>query len=270
MRTYGAGLFIVLLLGVSGFAAAGIASKVARFGASQVTTTGTGTLTLPTTAPTVPTEGEEGRGQEKVTLCHRPPGNPGNAHEITVGEPAVSAHLGHGDTLGQCPSETTTLPTTTLTTTTVGTTDSGADKVTICHRPPGNPDNARTITVGEPAASAHLGHGDTAGACPTQSPDSTSQAGGGNGKGKGKGKQDKAGKQSGSGNGQGTGNGQGAGKGQGAGNGRGNEGNARGRQSAPAPAAEPSKGKSNGAKPGKGKGPGGKPRLLSWIYGWVF
>lgn len=39
----------------------------------------------------------------KVTICHIPPGNPGNAHTITVGEPAVNAHVGnHGDTLGAC------------------------------------------------------------------------------------------------------------------------------------------------------------------------
>lgn len=44
----------------------------------------------------------QGRGQEKVTICHIPPGNPDNAHEITVGAPAVPAHLAHGDTLGEC------------------------------------------------------------------------------------------------------------------------------------------------------------------------
>ena len=42
---------------------------------------------------------EEGEG---VTICHIPPGNPANAHTITVGEPAVKAHLRHGDTLGAC------------------------------------------------------------------------------------------------------------------------------------------------------------------------
>ena len=39
---------------------------------------------------------------EKVTLCHIPPGNPGNAKTITVGASAVAAHLAHGDTLGPC------------------------------------------------------------------------------------------------------------------------------------------------------------------------
>ena len=38
-------------------------------------------------------------------------------------------------------------------------------KTTICHVPPGNPDNAKTITVGESAIDAHLAHGDNVGAC---------------------------------------------------------------------------------------------------------
>lgn len=41
----------------------------------------------------------------KTELCHIPPGNPGNAHTITVGGNAANAHLGHGDTLGPCPVE---------------------------------------------------------------------------------------------------------------------------------------------------------------------
>jgi hypothetical protein len=39
------------------------------------------------------------------------------------------------------------------------------EKVSICHIPPGNPENAHTIVVGAPAVPAHLAHGDTAGAC---------------------------------------------------------------------------------------------------------
>lgn len=39
----------------------------------------------------------------KILLCHYPPGNPGNLHEICVGAPAVPAHQAHGDTLGTCP-----------------------------------------------------------------------------------------------------------------------------------------------------------------------
>ncbi len=37
----------------------------------------------------------KGRGKLKVTLCHK-------GHTITVGAPAVRAHLAHGDTLGPC------------------------------------------------------------------------------------------------------------------------------------------------------------------------
>jgi hypothetical protein len=38
----------------------------------------------------------------KILICHIPPGNPENAHEICVGAPAVPAHLAHGDLCGQC------------------------------------------------------------------------------------------------------------------------------------------------------------------------
>lgn len=38
-------------------------------------------------------------------------------------------------------------------------------KVTICHLPPGNPNNAHTLQVGPPAVKAHLAHGDWIGDC---------------------------------------------------------------------------------------------------------
>src|SRR6185295_14897439 len=41
----------------------------------------------------------------------------------------------------------------------------GNAKVQVCHIPPGNPSNFHTITISESALSAHLGHGDLAGAC---------------------------------------------------------------------------------------------------------
>jgi hypothetical protein len=43
-----------------------------------------------------------GDGNDKVKICHIPPGNPDNAHTISVSENAVDAHLEHGDTLGKC------------------------------------------------------------------------------------------------------------------------------------------------------------------------
>lgn len=38
----------------------------------------------------------------KITICHIPPGNPGNAHEITIDSNALQAHLDHGDHIGTC------------------------------------------------------------------------------------------------------------------------------------------------------------------------
>jgi hypothetical protein len=38
----------------------------------------------------------DGRGQKKITLCHK------GKHTITVGAPAKYAHLRHGDSLGDC------------------------------------------------------------------------------------------------------------------------------------------------------------------------
>jgi hypothetical protein len=40
------------------------------------------------------------------------------------------------------------------------------DKITICHIPPGNPDNAHTKSVSGNAKNAHLAHGDTMEECP--------------------------------------------------------------------------------------------------------
>ncbi len=43
-----------------------------------------------------------------------------------------------------------------------------APEVEVCHAPPGNPANARTITVRGAALAAHLAHGDVEGACGEQ------------------------------------------------------------------------------------------------------
>ena len=49
--------------------------------------------------------GDSQGGAGKITICHIPPGNPANAHTITVGLPALRAHLKHGDTQGACGSD---------------------------------------------------------------------------------------------------------------------------------------------------------------------
>jgi len=47
--------------------------------------------------------GTAGAGEDKVTICHIPPGNPENAHTIVVGASAVPAHVeNHGDSVGEC------------------------------------------------------------------------------------------------------------------------------------------------------------------------
>ena len=38
----------------------------------------------------------------KTLVCHFPPGHLSNRHEVCVGDPAVKAHLCHGDKLGMC------------------------------------------------------------------------------------------------------------------------------------------------------------------------
>jgi hypothetical protein len=91
-----------------------------------------------------------GAGKQKVTLCHK------GKNTITVGAPAVDAHLRHGDTREEC----------------VGNAEGagepggeseaeggrGQEKVALCHK-------GKPLTVAEPAVDAHLRHGDSLGAC---------------------------------------------------------------------------------------------------------
>ena len=101
-----------------------------------------------------------------VTLCHVPPGNPDNAHTVDVGAPSVPAHLAHGDTEGACADDTEEDPEDDP----EEDPESDEAKVLVCHAPPGNPDNAVTIEVGESSVPAHLAHGDTEGACEGDEP----------------------------------------------------------------------------------------------------
>jgi len=101
--------------------------------------------------------GSGSQADHKQAVCHIPPGNPDNAHTIVVDDSAVQTHLDHGDTLGPCPDEPGPPD------------DQYAEKVLICHIPPGNPENAHTISVSVNAVPAHLAHGHTEGPCPEDS-----------------------------------------------------------------------------------------------------
>ena len=82
-------------------------TAAARPGASMAFAVALWTLAaLPVVASDRDEDVKTDSGKKKVTLCHRPPGNPANAHTISVGEPAKAAHLRHGDQLGACPDVT--------------------------------------------------------------------------------------------------------------------------------------------------------------------
>ena len=57
---------------------------------------------------------------------------------------------------------------------------STSSTTTVCHIPPGNPNNNKTLTIGESALDAHLGHGDKVPNCEffnsNQSPNIVRQA----------------------------------------------------------------------------------------------
>ena len=105
-------------------------------------------------------EEEPGRGVggQKATLCHKA------NKTLTVGAPALAAHLRHGDTRGACqggvsgpePSGETRGPEAAINGEGGG---GGQDKVILCHK-------NKTLTVGVPAQAAHLRHGDSPGGCP--------------------------------------------------------------------------------------------------------
>jgi hypothetical protein len=99
-----------------------------------------------------------GGGGRKVTLCHK------GKKTLTVGEPALDAHLLHNDTVGPCqtvgakPNPPEGKPGSQ----TAQNGDGGGQKVTLCHK------GKKTLTVGAPALAAHLRHGDTEGPCAGQ------------------------------------------------------------------------------------------------------
>lgn len=102
--------------------------------------------------------------QGKVPVCHAPPGNPDNAHTIVISENALQAHLDHGDQ--QEPCEGDTVDDETGEGDEVENGDGDGEKAFVCHIPPGNMDNARTIEIDISDVGDHVAHGDTEGECP--------------------------------------------------------------------------------------------------------
>lgn len=54
-------------------------------------------ITISVTVPEPPILGDS-----KTLICHFPPGNPNNFHEITISPSALTAHKAHGDKVGTC------------------------------------------------------------------------------------------------------------------------------------------------------------------------
>ena len=104
-------------------------------------------------------EPARGVGRQKVALCHK------GEKTLTVGAPALAAHLRHGDTRGACQGEVSGLEPAEerigpeAARDEGGSSSGGRDKVVLCHK-------NKTLTVGAGAQAAHLRHGDTLGACP--------------------------------------------------------------------------------------------------------
>jgi hypothetical protein len=77
-------------------------------------TSGAGPTAATASATAAAVTNDDGRAsasdaEEKVTICHIPPGNPENAHTITIGASAVQAHMdNHADLLVACPTPTPT------------------------------------------------------------------------------------------------------------------------------------------------------------------
>ncbi len=43
-----------------------------------------------------------GKDNDKIFICHTPPGNPGNARTICINSDDIADHLAHGDCVGPC------------------------------------------------------------------------------------------------------------------------------------------------------------------------
>ena len=103
-----------------------------------------------------------GPGNTNITICHYPPGNNSNPQTITIPVNAWKAHQAHGDSKGTCPKDNS--PSDPIGPGN-GSGNTGNNKITICHHPPGDPTNTQTIQISPSAWRAHQAHGDTKGAC---------------------------------------------------------------------------------------------------------
>jgi hypothetical protein len=107
-----------------------------------------------------PEERGRGAGQHKVVLCHK-----GNK-TLTVGAPALAAHLRHDDTRGPCQGEVSgSEPPGEAMGPEAAKSDEGGGsggrgKVIVCHK------KENSLPVGAGARAAHMRHGDSLGACP--------------------------------------------------------------------------------------------------------
>lgn len=120
-------------------------------------------------------EGDDS-GVPKAVMCHVPPGNPDNAHTISIDSLDVQEHLDHGDYFGDCASVVEPQDGEGGEGVETGGSEDPSDegesdepdeeRVSICHVPSGNPDHARTVWVDASDVQDHLDHGDSLGECP--------------------------------------------------------------------------------------------------------
>ncbi|OQY44003.1 MAG: hypothetical protein DRR08_29145 [Candidatus Parabeggiatoa sp. nov. 2] len=70
--------------------------------ANEVSVNGLFSFTVFDSVAKPPHQGQT-QQNNKVTVCHNPPGNPSAAQTISVSKNALQTHLNHGDSLGECP-----------------------------------------------------------------------------------------------------------------------------------------------------------------------
>ncbi len=115
--------------------------------------------------------GNSGNTEEKIIICHYPPGNTGNPQQLEIPLSAWPAHQAHGDVLGPCPNVTNGNNGSNGNSGNNGSNNGGnsgntEEKIIICHYPPGNTGNPQQLEIPLSAWPAHQAHGDVLGPCP--------------------------------------------------------------------------------------------------------